>query len=105
MDNINIKIIKLVNGEELIAQILPSPSNMVVKFQDPVRIIVMPNKLDPKTPNIGFAPWAGFSDDKIFTLDKDHVLVIMSPFKEFISQYTSMFSGIITPSPGLIIPT
>jgi len=64
----------------------------------------MPNKIDPKTPNIGFAPWAEFSDDKEFVLDKSQVLAIMTPINEFVNQYNSMFGGIVVPKSNLIIP-
>lgn len=95
------KIIKLVSGDEVIAKILPS-GDTVLKMENPVRIIVMPNKIDPKTPNIGFAPWAEFTDQKTFTIDKSHVLCIMDPIKEFVNQYNSMFGGIVLPPSGII---
>jgi hypothetical protein len=64
----------------------------------------MPNKIDPKTPNIGFAPWAEFTDDKTFVLDKSHILAIMNPIKEFVNQYNSMFGGLVLPTGNLITP-
>lgn len=97
----NIKIVKLLNGEDLIAKILPSSSD-VVKMENPVRIVVMPNKLDPKTPNVGLAPWAEFSDEKVFLLDKSNVLCIMTPVKEFINQYNAIFGGLVLPSSTLL---
>ena len=100
-----VKIIKLLTGEDILADVqLENVDPLVIK--NPVRIIVMPNKIDPKTPNIGFAPWAEFSDDKTFTLDKAHIVAIMNPIKEFVNQYSSMFGGIlINPNgPGLILP-
>lgn len=97
----NIKIVKLINGEEVIAKIHPSSSE-VVKIENPVRIVVMPNKLDPKTPNVGLAPWAEFSDEKVFVLDKSHVLCIMTPVKEFVNQYNSIFGGLVLPNSGLV---
>ena len=97
----NVKIIKLITGEELLADV-PLEHVDPLRIKNPVRIIVMPNKIDPKTPNIGFAPWAEFSDDKTFELDKDHILCIMTPIKEFVAQYTSMFGGIVIPTSGII---
>lgn len=103
----NIQIIKLITGEELLAEILPSiPGGNpdTVRINNPVRIVVMPNKIDPKTPNIGFAPWADFSEDKAFMLDKSHIITIMKPIKEFINQYNSMFGGLVVPTSNLIMP-
>jgi hypothetical protein len=101
----NVKIVKLITGEELLAEVtVSSPIPTSVTLKNPVRIVVMPNKIDPKTPNIGFAPWAEFSEDKTFDLDKSHVLAIINPIKEFINQYNSMFGGLVVPSSNLIMP-
>ena len=98
----NAQIIKLITGEELLAEVVGDDT--MVRVKNPVRIVVMPNKIDPKTPNIGFAPWAEFSDDKEFTLDKSHIVAIMTPIKEFVNQYSSMFGGLVVPKSNLILP-
>lgn len=98
----NAQIIKLITGEELLAEVVSTDT--VLRIKNPVRIIVMPNKIDPKTPNIGFAPWAEFSDDKEFALDKSHIVAIMTPIKEFVNQYSSMFGGLVVPKSNLILP-
>lgn len=98
-----VKIIKLVNGDELLADVINENIDPII-IKNPVRIIVMPNKIDPKTPNIGFAPWAEFSDDKTFTLDKAHIVAIMNPIKEFVNQYNSMFGGLVLPTSNLLVP-
>lgn len=105
----NVKIVKLLTGEELLAKILPS-SNEIVKMENPVRIVVIPQKpnmqYDPnRAPSIGFAPWAEFSDDREFVIDKSHVVAIMTPIKQFVDQYNTMFSKIVTPQSGLILPS
>ena len=97
-----VQIIKLITGEELLAEVVGD--DIMVRVKNPVRIVVMPNKIDPKTPNIGFAPWAEFSDDKEFTLDKSHIVAIMTPIKEFVNQYSSMFGGLVVPKSNLILP-
>lgn len=102
----DIKIIRLLNGEDLLGEVVVNEVVGELMIKNPVRVIVMPNKLDPNTPNVGFAPWAEFSDQKQFKLDMSHVLCIMTPIKEFVVQYNNMFSSIVmNPSgPGLIIP-
>lgn len=91
----NVKIVRFINGEEVIADVTQVSETMPVSLKNPVRIVVMPNKMDPKTPQVGLAPWAEFSEDKTFTIDKSHILCIMEPIKEFVQQYKSMFGGII----------
>jgi hypothetical protein len=99
----NVKILKLITGEELLGEILPGGPS-VCEIKNPVRIVVMPNKMDPKTPNVGFAPWAEFSDQKTFIIDKSHVLCIIDPITEFVNQYNSMFGGLVLPTSNLIKP-
>ena len=99
---INLKIIKLVTGDDLLAEVVEN-TIATVSFKNPVRIVVVPTK-DPRTPSVGFAAWGEFSDDKDFTVDKTNILCIMAPIKEFVNQYNTMFGGIVAASSKLIIP-
>jgi len=99
----NVKLVRLINGEELISEVISNGESSII-IKNPVRVVVVPTKTDPKTPTVGFAPWVDFSDDKQFTLDKRHVLVLMSPIQEFVNQYNGMFGGIVAPSSKLIMP-
>jgi Sm_like domain len=103
----NIKILKLINGEEILAEVVINTNN-IVEIKNAVRIVVMPSRsANDTTPTVGFAPWASFSDDKTFSLDKSHVLCIMTPIDEFITQYNNMFSAIKlagSPSTKLVLP-
>lgn len=99
----NIKLLRLITGEELLAEVLEE-TIMEVKVKRPVRVLVVPSKANPQNPSIGLAPWMEFSKDTEFVLAKDHVLVLSSPLKEFEQQYTSLFSGIVTAHPSLLLP-
>ena len=99
----NVKILKLITGEELLGEMLPGGPS-VYNIKNPVRIVVMPNKMDPKTPNVGFAPWAEFSNQNTFIIDKSHILCVIDPITEFVNQYNSMFGGIVLPTSNLIKP-
>lgn len=98
-----VKFLKLLNGDELLVEVVSDKGETGVRFKNPVRVVVMPNKLDPKVPSVGFAPWAEFSDDKEFSIDKSHILCIMAPITEFVQQYKGMFGGIVPATSKLII--
>jgi hypothetical protein len=100
---INVKLVKMISGEELIAEVL-SDQESYITIKNPVRVVVVPTKTNPQTPTVGFAPWAEFSEEKEFTIHKAHVIVTMKPVQEFINQYSGMFGGLVTPSSKLIIP-
>lgn len=99
----NIKILRLITGEEILAEVLQNDETKVI-VKNPIRIVVLQNRTKPEEPTIGLAPWTEFSSDDQFTLDKTHIIIIMSPINEFINQYQATFSKIITPQSGLILP-
>lgn len=99
----NLQIIRLVNGQEIITEVLEE-DDTGIKVKNPVSIVVMPNKNDPQNPHIGLAPWAQFSEDKSFVINKATVITTMKPIKEFINQYNSMFGGIVLPPSNLVLP-
>lgn len=98
----DILIVRLLNGQDLITEVV-LVDKQVVRIKNPVRMVMMPPGANGN-PTIGFAPWAEFSSDKSFDLKPEHVLAIMTPIPEFIKQYQSMFSKIVTPSKQLILP-
>jgi hypothetical protein len=100
----NVKLIRLITSEELIAEVLiENDDNNKLVMKNPLRVVIIPSKSTPQNPTVGFAPWAEFSDDKKFELDKSSILCIMNPVKEFVNQYNSAFGGIITPTSSSII--
>jgi len=104
MNVLNIKILKLLNGEEVIGEVEVISDNVTIK--NPLRVVVMPSMTE-QIPKIGFSPWAPFSVDTKFVIDKSNVLTIMNPITEFLTQYRNAFSSIVTPnSPqsNLILP-
>lgn len=99
----NLKVLKMITGEEIIAEaVRETPTSITIK--NPVRIVIIPSKTDPKTPNVGYVPWAEFHDEKEFDIHRAHVIIASKPIQEFVNQYNSMFGGIIAPTNKLIVP-
>ena len=92
----NIKIIRLLNGEEIIAEVT-SDSGQIITIRNAIRIVVMPNKADPSVPNVGMAPFMQFTEDKDLTLNKNCVITVATPLTEFVNQYNSVFGGLVVP--------
>jgi len=99
----DIKLIRLLSGEDLLTEVV-SDTGFKVTIKNPLRVVIIPGKSTPNSPTVGLAPWAEFSEDDEFVLDNQHIIAIMRPVKEFVSQYNSAFSGIITPSSSLLVP-
>mgnify|MGYP006292266041 CR=1 FL=1 len=99
----NLKMIRFVTGEEIIAEIT-SDSGTVLTVKNPIRVIVVPSKTDPKNPQVAFAPYAEFTDDKEFTFNKMHVVTTYSPINQFVNQYNSVYGGLVVPDSQIIKP-
>lgn len=101
----DIKIIRLITGEDILCEKVSSATELIhIEVKNPVRIVVMPSKADPKVPSIGLAPWCEFSESKVVSLRWDHIIFCVDPVNEFKNQYQSMFGGILTPPKKLILP-
>ena len=66
--------------------------------------ILVPSKTDPKNPQVAFAPYAEFTDDKEFTFNRFHVVTIYNPIAQFINQYNSVYGGLVVPDSKIIKP-
>lgn len=100
----NLKIIRLLSGEEIMAEItVDGTDSMTIK--NPIRIVVVPNQADPKNPTVGLAPFLQFSDDKELVLNKNCVITSATPLVEFVNQYNSVFGGLVVPSTSAKIIT
>lgn len=99
----NVKLIRFAHGEEILAEVLED-GLMKVVFKKPIQVVLIPNRSTPENPTIGFGPWGQFSSSDTFEVDKSHVLVIMSPIKEFVEQYVSVHSAVKIQPKGLILP-
>lgn len=105
---INVLLLKLITGEEVLAEITNETTELdfeddEVVIKNPVRIVIMPGN-DPKNPSIGFAPFALWSDQKEFVIQKSHIITIMTPQTDFVNNYNQQFGGIIVPNSNLIVP-
>lgn len=99
----NVKLIKFLGGEEILAEILSEESSTFT-VKNAVRIVVIPDRVDPKTPQVGLAPYLQFSDSKQLTFNKALIVTTAEPLTDFINQYNSLFGGIQIPTSSIITP-
>lgn len=96
-----IELIRLITGEEIIAKTHAESENSV-EIENPIVIAVQPNEQGQMSAN--FIPWIQFGDieDKIVHLNKASITYRVEPAKQFVENYSKMFSEIITPPAGII---
>jgi len=99
----SIKILKLVNGDDVITTIVKSDG---VVMENPARLMMFP---DPETGNMGMAlvPWCPYTDKKVFQIPLIHVIIIIEEEdvpEELTREYREKFgSGLVTPTKSDII--
>jgi hypothetical protein len=99
----NLKLIKFLGGEEILAEVLSDEATTLI-VKNTVRIVVIPDQLNPKTPQVGLAPYLQFSDDKELTLNKALIVTTATPLTDFVNQYNSLFGGIQLATSKIITP-
>ena len=97
----NIKIIKLLTGEELIGDVEDKGLSYSVK--NAVLIALVPSRTNPQQPSIGLAPWMPYAENEPVMISKQSIVYEAKPIKEMINNYNSIFGGIITPPKTLLV--
>ena len=98
-----VTLIKFLGGEEVLAEVV-SDSGTSISVKNAVRIVVIPDQLNPKTPQVGLAPYLQFSEDKDLTFNKNLIVTTATPVTEFVNQYNSLFGGIQLATSKIITP-
>lgn len=99
----NVKLIKFLGGEEILAEVL-SEETATLTVKNVVRVVVIPDQLNPKTPQVGLAPYLQFSDDKELTFNRNLIVTTATPLTDFVNQYNSLFGGIQLATSKIITP-
>ena len=95
---IDVKLIRIVTGEEIIAEIV-SETDDTITVQNGLVVL-------PSAQGVGFAPWATVisKDEPEITVKKTFVVYIAAVQDDVAQKYNEMFgSKLVTPSPKKLI--
>ena len=99
---INVKIIGLQTGEDIIGDV--SESQGLVSIKKPFTII--PMQAQPGKPvQLVLTPWMPYTDDRELSIDESKVITMATPKSDILKSYEHNVSEIITSKPGLIPET
>ena len=88
-----IKIVKLITGEELIADV--TGGDITLTLSKPCVLQMVPSRQNPDQPMMGMFPYAPYTEDHSIDVDVDKIVWDANPVKELYNQYNSAFgSGI-----------
>ena len=89
---IDIKLIRIVTGEEVVAEVLETTQD-TLKIQNALVVI-------PQSSGVGFAPWATVisKDSPEIVLKQEHVVYVVEVQEEVAGKFNEMFgSKLVTP--------
>ena len=95
---IDVKLIRIVTGEEIIAEVL-SETDDTITVQNGLVVL-------PSAQGVGFAPWATVisKDEPEITMKKTFIVYVASVQDDVAQKYNEMFgSKLVTPSPKKLI--
>ena len=84
-----IKIVKLITGEELIADV--TGNGVTMTLSKPCALQMVPSRQNPDTPMIGMFPYAAYTEDHCIDVDIDNIVWDANPVTELYNQYNSTF--------------
>ena len=95
---IDVKLIRIVTGEEIIAEVL-SETDDTITVQNGLVVL-------PSAQGVGFAPWATVisKDEQEITMSKKHVVYVVATQEDVANKYNEMFgSKVIVPESKKLI--
>ena len=89
----NIKIIRIVSGEELIGD-----------WNDETKTITQPVVMVPLGKDqLGFQPWIPYSEEEEMTFKEQHIVVVLTPDTKLQNEYNRVYgSGLLVPEENII---
>lgn len=93
----NVKLIRVVTGEEIVAEVV-SETDDTVTIQNGLVVL-------PTGQSVGFAPWATVisKDEPEITMSRKHIIYVAEVQDDVSSKYKEMFGNIITPAEKKLI--
>ena len=89
----NVKIIRIVSGEELIGD-----------WNDETNTITSPVVMVPIAKDqLGFQPWIPYSEEEAMTFKEQHIVVVLTPDTKLQNEYNRVYgSGLVVPDENII---
>ncbi len=92
--------LKLITGEEIIAEVTPHNQQGVFDVEKPFQVIVGPGANG--SISVAMVPFLVYARDKKFTIGYNIVIMEFEPGEQLRAQYAQAVSGIVIPEPPKI---
>lgn len=97
----NIKCLKLISGDEIIADIDETIDGLII-LKKPMQIMMIPNQNNQI--GIGLAPFCPYAKDDVVPLRSGAVITIFEPETGMFNEYNTRHgSGLVVPASKIIL--
>jgi hypothetical protein len=98
----NIRVIRLLNGEELIGD-LTKIEDQSVTMENVAIVQVVPSPTNPNSMTIGLIPFAPYAEEKSFDFGANHITTFFTPNNDLVNNYNRIFGGIVVPDKKIVV--
>lgn len=99
----NIRVIRLLNGEELIGD-LTKIEDQTVTMENIAIVQIVPSSTNPNSMTIGLIPFAPYAADKSFDFGANHITTFFTPNDDLIANYNRIYGhGLVVPPKKIIV--
>jgi hypothetical protein len=87
-----IKVIKLITGEELVADVTIDAEGQA-NLSKPAALQLMPSRTDPQQIMVALMPYAQYTKSHAIEVHMENILWMEEPVDELYNQYNSIFGS------------
>ena len=89
------KLIKLIDGTELVGQISVSDNDKFLRIEEPLQLktVLRPTSVGARDDS-SLAPWLPYSTDKVFSIPKERIITIASINKDLSHYYEAILKRV-----------
>lgn len=95
-----IQCVKLVNGEELIGEVMDTMEGTHLVLVEPMQIVLVPSQNN--TFSVGLAPFLVYAKKNNFLISRQHILFDFEPSSALESEYRRIRTGIVVAQESVI---
>jgi len=93
----NVRVVKLISGEEFFADVEEQPNGDIL-VKDPITMTL--GQTQSGTLGANLDHWLGYTEKTEVRLKGQHVMYCEPPLKQFVEVYIKQFNKIAVPNPG-----
>ena len=97
----SIQCVRLVTGEDLIAEVEIDNETKMYKLSNPLMILLTPSQKDNRM-NLSLLPFMGFAKERVFEYNRRSIMTVFAPNEKLEDEYRKVFGKVVVARPSLV---